>query len=111
MGVWKPELAFVLHRGLGWGKPYGQRTLLARVPRCPILKYAPLQLARVSSNSVCAKHSGWPVGKMKRLEVRQLWLQSLVKEERIRFQKIPRARNAADTLTKHWCPDAHPFSV
>ena len=46
------------------------------------------------------------VGRMKHLEVRQLWLQSLVKEERVRFQKIPRAQNAADTLTKHWGPDA-----
>ena len=46
-------------------------------------------------------------GKVKHLEVRQLWLQSHIRDGRIRFQKIPREGNSADAMTKHWGPDAH----
>ena len=41
-------------------------------------------------------------GKVKHLEVRQLWLQSHIRDGRIRFQKIPREVNSADAMTKHW---------
>ena len=43
-------------------------------------------------------------GRIKHLEVRQLWLQSWIKNGVIRLLKIPRDSNSADTLTKHWAP-------
>ena len=49
-------------------------------------------------------------GRLKHVEVKQLWLQQAVGERAILFEKIPRSRNAADTLTKHWCQnDLHHF--
>ena len=45
-------------------------------------------------------------GKIKHLEVKQLWLQQHVASGRITFEKIPRNVNAADTLTEHWSSDA-----
>ena len=45
-------------------------------------------------------------GRIKHLEVRQLWLQRYVKDEEVKFVKIPREVNAADTMTKHWTREA-----
>ena len=45
-------------------------------------------------------------GRVKHLEVRQLWLQQYIKDGRIGFHKVPRAINRADTQTKHWSADA-----
>ena len=43
-------------------------------------------------------------GRIKHLEVRQLWLQSWIKSGEVRLLKIPRDSNSSDTLTKHWAP-------
>ena len=44
------------------------------------------------------------VGKLKRLSVKQLWIQELVADGQIDVQKIPRERNPADALTHEWAP-------
>ena len=44
-------------------------------------------------------------GRVKHLEVRQLWLQSKVKAGIIRAIKIPRADNPADSMAKSWDKD------
>jgi len=41
-------------------------------------------------------------GKVKHLEVRQLWVQDLVGEKVVRIQKVPREYNCSDCLTHHW---------
>ena len=41
-------------------------------------------------------------GRLKHLQVRQLWIQSHIKDGRLNFTKIPRALNTADAMTKHW---------
>ena len=41
-------------------------------------------------------------GRLKHLEVKQLWIQSHIRDGRISFQKIPRSENTADAMTKHW---------
>ena len=46
-------------------------------------------------------------GKIKHLEVRQLWMQEKIKSGRLIFEKIDRSRNVADTLTKHWSNGAY----
>ena len=45
-------------------------------------------------------------GRQKHLEVRQLWMQGHIKNQKLLFSKIPRDRNASDVLTKHWAADA-----
>ena len=42
------------------------------------------------------------VGRMKHLEVRQLWVQDKVAEGRLVVQKVPRAANPRDLLAHHW---------
>ena len=44
-------------------------------------------------------------GRIKHLEVKQLWIQDKAKEKELEFKKVPREYNAADCLTKHWGPD------
>ena len=44
-------------------------------------------------------------GKVKHLELKQLWLQGKVKEGTIRYVKIPRDQNPSDSFTKNWGPD------
>ena len=46
-------------------------------------------------------------GKVKHLQVRQLWLQQYVRDGILSYEKIDRSRNGADALTKHWSADAH----
>ena len=41
-------------------------------------------------------------GKVKHLEVRQLWLQEKVRGKELEYKKIPRKLNASDALTHHW---------
>ena len=41
-------------------------------------------------------------GKVKHLEVRQLWLQEKVANYGVKLVKIPRSRNVGDALTHHW---------
>ena len=45
------------------------------------------------------------VGRLKHIEVKQLWLQQQIGERKIGFDKIPRTINSADCFTKHWTPD------
>ena len=41
-------------------------------------------------------------GKVKHLEVRQLWLQERVARKEVKLEKIPRSQNTGDALTHHW---------
>ena len=41
-------------------------------------------------------------GKVKHLEVRQLWLQERIGRKEIALEKIPRSQNIGDALTHHW---------
>ena len=41
-------------------------------------------------------------GRIKHLELRQLWLQEKTREGALTFTKIPRAHNVSDALTHHW---------
>ena len=41
-------------------------------------------------------------GRIKHLQVRQLWLQGHIKDGSVRFQKVPRDDNTADALCKAW---------
>ena len=52
-------------------------------------------------------------GRIKHLEVRQLWLQSYIKDDRLGFKKICRTVNPADSLAKAWNKDgdSHFLSV
>ena len=79
----------------------GMRTLMEELGR-------PLNLMLRGDSSACKGvllREG--LGKLKHLHVKQLWLQQEVGEGKIEFDKIPRERNAADTLTKHWTSEAH----
>jgi len=46
-------------------------------------------------------------GKLKHIEVKQLWLQDHVQSGSVRMRQVPREQNVADAFTKHWGPDAH----
>ena len=41
-------------------------------------------------------------GRVKHLEIKQLWLQGKVKDGSLKYTKIPREINAADSLAKSW---------
>ena len=41
-------------------------------------------------------------GRVKHLQIRQLWLQEKARNDDIKFIKIPRAINFSDLLTHHW---------
>ena len=41
-------------------------------------------------------------GKIKHLEVKQLWLQDQCRSGKILFEKVPRSRNPSDALTHHY---------
>ena len=41
-------------------------------------------------------------GKVKHLQVRQLWLQEKIGKKVIALEKIPRSQNTGDALTPHW---------
>ena len=44
-------------------------------------------------------------GRIKHLEVRQLWLQSCIKQGRLEYNKICRTMNSADSQAKHWASE------
>ena len=44
-------------------------------------------------------------GRIKHLVVRQLWIQSKVREGHLAYRKISRDVNSADSQTKHWSTD------
>ena len=41
-------------------------------------------------------------GRVKHLEVRQLWVQQHIRDNRLQFEKVPRHLNTADSQAKHW---------
>ena len=41
-------------------------------------------------------------GKVKHLEVRQLWVQEKIGDKSVEVQKVPREVNCSDCLTHHW---------
>ena len=45
-------------------------------------------------------------GKIKHLDVKQLWMQEKVGAGRFEVTQIPRAGNVADALTHHWSAEA-----
>ena len=47
------------------------------------------------------------VGRVKHLQLKQLWLQSHIKDGNVRYTKVPREANPSDTLTKNWGKDAY----
>ena len=53
-----------------------------------------------SANHGIAHRSG--TGKVKHLEIRQLWLQERVQLGDLSFSKIPRLKSISDSLTHHW---------
>ena len=53
-----------------------------------------------SANHGIAHRSG--SGKMKHLNIRQLWLQERVHLGHLKFTKVPREINLSDALTHHW---------
>jgi len=42
------------------------------------------------------------VGRVKHLQVRQLWMQERIRDEEMKLIKIPRELNPADLMTHHW---------
>ena len=42
------------------------------------------------------------MGKIKHIEVKQLWIQEKVKKDVLKISKVPRAENPSDCLTHHW---------
>ena len=44
------------------------------------------------------------IGRLKHLEVQELWLQECVDAKRLTIHKIPRNQNCSDALTHHWSP-------
>ena len=46
------------------------------------------------------------VGRMKHVEVKQMWLQGQLASGKIRFRQVLREQNTADAFTKHWTSDA-----
>ncbi len=41
-------------------------------------------------------------GRVKHLELRQLWMQEKIKNKSLRFVKVPREKNPSDAMTHHW---------
>ena len=41
-------------------------------------------------------------GRVKHLELRQLWMQEKIKTKVLKFVKVPRERNPSDAMTHHW---------
>ena len=46
-------------------------------------------------------------GRIKHLQVRQLWIQEKFSGGQLTFTEVPRDHNTADCQTKHWGADAH----
>ena len=83
----------------GGAELLGLRELFREWPR-------PLVLELQGDSSACkGTVNRLGSGRIKHLEVKQLWIQDKVKEKEIEFKKIPREISSADALTKHWGPD------
>ena len=51
-------------------------------------------------------------GRVKHLEVRQLWVQALIRDGKLQYAKIPRNVNTADSQAKHWSTEgARPTQI
>ena len=77
----------------------GARTLLAELNQ-------PVQLEILGDSTACSgtvHREG--TGRIKHLEIKQLWLQGKVKTGEIEYTKIDRSINPADSLAKHWGMD------
>ena len=44
-------------------------------------------------------------GRIKHLQVRQLWIQGKIADGLLEYAKVPRESNTSDSLTKHWSTD------
>ncbi len=62
-----------------------------------------LELCTDSSSNLAAQCKRGP-GRMRHLEVRELWMQDQIRAGTIRLTKIPTADNMADLFTKHLTP-------
>ena len=58
-----------------------------------------LSLDSSAAKGICHRRGA---GKVKHLEVKQLWLQEKVMSKEIKMIKIPRADNPSDCLTHYW---------
>lgn len=77
------------------------RTLLTELDLpCKVLLYGD---SAACSGTVHREGSG----RVKHLEIKQLWLQQRIKAGDIDYVKIPRHRNCADSLAKAWSTDGH----
>ena len=66
-----------------------------------------MSLVMFGDSSACVGIVGREgLGKVKHVQVKQLWLQERIREEKLRMIKIPRAQNCSDAFTKHYGPDA-----
>ena len=61
--------------------------------------YLELSLDSSAAKGICQRRGS---GKVKHLEVKQLWLQEKVFKKEIKMNKIPRAVNPSDCLTHYW---------
>ena len=61
--------------------------------------YLELSLDSSAAKGICQRRGS---GKVKHLEVKQLWLQEKVLQKEIKMNKIPRAINPSDCLTHYW---------
>ena len=64
------------------------------------------------SSACCGTLHREGAGKMKHLEVKQLWLQERIKNGSMRYNTIPRDDNSSDSLAKPWGRDGpHHFAM
>ena len=61
----------------------------------------PMQINSDASAAICVRNRV-RFGKVRHIEVTQLWLQEKVATGAVRMEKIPRAENLSDALTHHW---------
>ena len=45
-------------------------------------------------------------GRLRHIEVQELWLQTAIAEKRVQVEKVPSWKNVADMMTKHVHPEA-----
>ena len=59
------------------------------------------------SSACCGTLHREGTGRVKHLELKQLWLQQRIKSGDIDYAKIPRLENPADSLAKAWSTEGH----
>ena len=52
-----------------------------------------------AAKGICTRQG---TGKMKHLEVKQLWVQEVVHRKRLKIDKVPRSLNPSDLMTHNW---------